>query len=227
MEITNVKIRELSSYLVNGNMYVPNDPANRHYQLILDWINEGNLPEGTDIIEPDYVALRTGPEGYAPTGEQLGMIADGIQAAHVAEVKAKFPKTITGGTTIGEVPQELLDAAADKLFAQQLAAYKTATARLAEYQLSIGVPESSETIVVRQEWNEEAMEMQDVMETIVTPAIEPLVATVEVTTQELDKQTVTTTVANPLIVKDDEERAAAQSVVDATPDEIKQLGEIK
>ena len=227
MEITSVKIRELSSYLVNGNMYVPNDPANRHYQLILDWINEGNLPEGTDIIEPDYVALRTGPEGYAPTGEQLGMIADGIQAAHVAEVKAKFPKTITGGTTIGEVPQELLDAAADKLFAQQLAAYKTATARLAEYQLSIGVPESSETIVVGQEWNEEAMEMQDVMETIVTPAIEPLVATVEVTTQELDKQTVTTTVANPLIVKDDEERAAAQSVVDATPDEIKQLGEIK
>jgi len=227
MEITSVKIRELSSYLVNGNMYVPNDPANRHYQLILDWINEGNLPEGTDIIEPDYVALRTGPEGYAPTGEQLGMIADGIQAAHVAEVKAKFPKTITGGTTIGEVPQELLDAAADKLFAQQLAAYKTATARLAEYQLSIGVPESSETIVVGQEWNEEAMEMQDVMETIVTPAIEPLVATVEVTTQELDKQTVTTTVANPLIVKDDEERAAAQGVVDATPDEIKQLGEIK
>jgi len=27
-------------------MSVPNDPANRDYQLILDWINEGNTPTG-------------------------------------------------------------------------------------------------------------------------------------------------------------------------------------
>ena len=36
--------------LVDGTMSVPNDPANRHYQAILDWINEGNLPEGPDVI---------------------------------------------------------------------------------------------------------------------------------------------------------------------------------
>ena len=45
MTIETVKIQEYS-YLVNGTMSVPNDPANRHYQLILDWINEGNTPIG-------------------------------------------------------------------------------------------------------------------------------------------------------------------------------------
>ena len=32
------------------------------------------------------------------------MQTDGTWDAHVAEVKAKFPKTIKGGTTIAEVP---------------------------------------------------------------------------------------------------------------------------
>ena len=34
-----------SGYLVNGNMSVPNDPGNRHYKLVQDWIAEGNTPE--------------------------------------------------------------------------------------------------------------------------------------------------------------------------------------
>ena len=63
--------------------------------------------------------------------------------------------------------------------------------------------------------------MQDVTETFVIPAIEPLEATVEVTTQEEGEDPVTSTVANPLIVKDNEERAAAQSIIDATPSPVK------
>ena len=102
-----------SGWLVNGNIGVPNDHDNRHYQDILDWINAGNLPEGADVVEPDYVALRTGADGYASTGEQLGMIADGTQAAHVADVKTRFPKTITGGTTIADLPA-WVKTAADK-----------------------------------------------------------------------------------------------------------------
>jgi ABC-type glycerol-3-phosphate transport system substrate-binding protein len=113
MIIETVKTQE-NSYLVNGIMSVPNDPANRHYQLILDWINEGNTPEGPDVIEPDYIGLRTGPTGYAPIHEQLAMQTDGTWDAHVADVKTRFPKTITGGTTIGDVPQDILDAAAAK-----------------------------------------------------------------------------------------------------------------
>ena len=221
MIIETVKTQE-NSYLVNGTMSVPNDPANRDYQAILDWINEGNTPTGPDVIELDYVALRTGPTGYAPTHEQLAMQTDGTWDAHVADVKTRFPKTITGGTTIGDVPQDLLDAAANKLFAQQVEAYKIAKARVAQYQLSVGVPESSETIVTGQEWNEEAWRDARCYRNIVIPAIPALEATVEVTTYDMETDTSSTeTVANPLIVKDDEERAAAQAVINATPGPVK------
>ena len=224
MEITNVKLLD-SGYLVNGNMSVPEADGNRHYQQILDWINDGNTPIGPDIIEPDYVALRTGPEGYAPTGEQLGMIADGIQAAHVAEVKAKFPKSITGGVTIGEVPQGLLDAAADKLFAQQHAAYKTAILRLEQYIVADGREEVTEMQPTgEQVFNEETGEMEDVLhEVVVQTAIEPLEPTVEQTvySDDIDAEPTVETVTNPLIVQDEAERAAAQAVVDGTPDAVK------
>lgn len=114
MIIETVKTQE-NSYLVNGTMSVPNDPANKDYQAILDWINEGNTPEGPDVIEPNYVALRTGVDGYASTGDQLDMQYNGTWEDHVADVKARFPKTITGGTTIGDVPQDILDAADAKI----------------------------------------------------------------------------------------------------------------
>ncbi|MCP4790482.1 MAG: hypothetical protein GY881_09645 [Gammaproteobacteria bacterium] len=226
MNIETVKIQQDSGYLVNGNMFVPEAEGNRHYQMILDWINDGNTPIGPDIIEPDYVALRTGPEGYAPTGEQLGMIADGIQAAHVAEVKAKFPKSITGGVTIGEVPQELLDAAADKLFAQQLAAYKAAIHRLEQYIVADGRPELTEMQAMgEQVFNEETGEMEDVLhEVVVQTAIEPVEPTVEQTvySDDIDAEPTVETVTNPLIVTDEAERASAQAVVDGTPDAVKE-----
>ena len=221
MNIETVKTHEIAC-IINGTISVPNDPANSDYQAILDWINEGNTPTGPDVIEPDYVALRTGPDGYAPIHEQLAMQTDGTWDAHVADVKTRFPKSNTGSTTIGDVPQDILDAAANKLFAQQVEAYKVAKARVAQYQLSVGVPESTQTITTgMQEWNEEAGEMQDVTETFVIPAIEPLEATVEVTTQEMGEDPVTATVANPVIVKDNEERAAAQAIIDATPGPVK------
>jgi len=123
----------------------------------------------------------------------------------------------------GDIPTDLQDAADAKQFAQQVEAYKTAKARVAQYQLSVGIPESTQTIVTGEAWNEEAGEMQDVTETVVTPAIEPLDATVEVTTQEMGEDPVTTTVANPLIVKDDEERTAAQDIINNTPQAVKDL----
>ena len=144
------------------------DPANRHYQEVLDAIIE----QGADCFE-------------------------------------------------GDIPADLQAAADAKEFAQQVEAYKTAKARVAQYQLSVGVPESSETIVTGQEWNDETVVWEDVTETFVIPAIPALEATVEVTTQEIGEDPVTTTVANPLIVKDDEERAAAQAIIDATPGPVK------
>jgi len=122
----------------------------------------------------------------------------------------------------GDIPASLQTAADAKQFAQQVEAYKIAKARVAQYQLSVGVPESTQTITTgMQEWNEEAGEMQDVTETFVIAAIPALEATVEVTTHEMGKDPVTATVANPVIVKDNEERAAAQAVIDATPQPVK------
>jgi hypothetical protein len=210
-------------YLVNGNMGVPNDPGNRHYQEILDWINEGNTPTGPDVIEPDYVALRTGPTGYAPIHEQLAMQTDGTWDAHVADVKTRFPKSNTGSTTIGDVPQAILDAAAAKLAAQQLSAYTTAIARLAQYVLSVGRTEVTESQATgEQVFNEETMEMDDVMADVVTvTAIDALESTVEVTTYDFDTETSSTeTVTNPLIVTDVSERTDAQDIVDATPSAV-------
>ena len=41
--ITSCKLKE-SGWLVNGNMCVPNDPANRDCADVLAWIAEGNTP---------------------------------------------------------------------------------------------------------------------------------------------------------------------------------------
>ena len=48
--ITSCKL-QTSGWLVNGNMGVPNDPANRHCADVIQWIAEGNTlaPEFTDL----------------------------------------------------------------------------------------------------------------------------------------------------------------------------------
>jgi len=221
MSIQTVKVKQ-HDYLVNGNMSVPKSPDNRHYQEILDWINEGNTPTGPDVVEPDYIALRTGPEGYAPVHEQLAMQTDGTWEAHITDVKTRFPKTNKGSTTIGDVPQDLLDAAAAKLSAQQLKDYTVARARLAQYQVAVGVEEVTESQSTgRQVVNEETQEMEDVMHDVITVrAIEPVEARVEVTTYDEEGESTTAMAENPLITQDKAERAEAQSIVDATPQSV-------
>jgi hypothetical protein len=89
-----------------------------YQQFIQDVAEQGiEIVEGPDIVEPDYATLRQ--QEYPSREEQLDMMywdkvngtttwEDTIQA-----IKDKYPKTITGGTTIGEVPawvQEAVDA---------------------------------------------------------------------------------------------------------------------
>jgi len=123
----------------------------------------------------------------------------------------------------GEIPAELQAAADEKQFNQQLAAYRAATARLAKYRLADGRPELTEMQPTgEQVFNEETGEMEAVMaEVIVQTAIDPLEATVEQTNYDDEGNATTETVDNPLIVADDAERAAAQAVVDATPQDVK------
>ena len=125
----------------------------------------------------------------------------------------------------GDIPTDLQTAADAKQFAQQVSAYVSATARIAQYQLSVGREEVVESQPTgEQVYNEETFEMEDVMADVVTQtAIEPLEATVEVTVRGDDPEAEPTveTVPNPLIVADDAERAEAQAVIDSTPTPVK------
>ena len=113
------------SYLVqrlSDNAFISKAEGNRDYQQFLQdvKVNTISIVEGADVIAPDYVALRTGADGYASTGDQLGMIAagDGSHATHVASVKTAFPKSNTGGTTIATVP-DWVQTAADAVELQE------------------------------------------------------------------------------------------------------------
>ena len=125
--------------------------------------------------------------------------------------------------TYDDIPEDLRTAAEGKLFNQQLADYKVAKARLEQYEVATGRAEETETVVVGQEWDEDAQDFVDVTETYVSKrAIDPVEATVEQTTYDDNGENpVTTNIENPLITTDKAERAAAQAVVDATPQAVK------
>ena len=154
--------------------HIPLDPANRHYQEVLDAIIE----QGADCFD-------------------------------------------------GDIPEDLQAAADEKQFNQQLSAYRTAIARLSQYVVAEGRVEVRELQPTgEQVFNEETGEMEDVMHEVITvTAIEPVEATVEriVYADDItvDAEPTVETVENPLITKDNEERAAAQAVVDATPQAVK------
>ena len=125
----------------------------------------------------------------------------------------------------GDIPADLQAAADEKQFNQQLAAYRTATARLAQYVLADGREEVREMQPTgEQVFNEETMEMEDVMhEVIVQTAIDPVEATVTrmVYSEDMDAEPTEETIENPLITTDVAERTAAQATVDATPQAVK------
>ena len=108
---------------------------------------------------------------------------------------------------------------ANNTFNWQLAEYRKATARLEKYRLADGRAEytvETPTGTFDEEGNE-------IMDVTVVPAIDALDAQVEETTYDEEGNATTTMVDNPEIVRDDAERAAAQAVVDATPDEVKEF----
>jgi len=159
-------------YCSTHELYIPLDPANRHYQEVLDAI--------------------------------------------IAEGAACFD---------GDIPEDLQAAADEKQFNQQLADYRVAVARLAQYIVADGRAEVTEMQPTgEQVWNEETEEMEDVMHEVITvTAIEPVEPTVTrmVYSDDIEAEPVEETIENPLITVDNEERAAAQAVVDTTPQPVK------
>lgn len=109
------------------------------------------------------------------------------------------------------------------VFNTQLVDYKGAVIRLAKYVVSVGREELTEMQPTgEQVLNEETGEMNDVMASVIThTAIDPVPATVEVTTYDIEGVATVETVVNPIITADVAEREAAQAVVDATPQAVK------
>ena len=160
-------------YLKLGVLNIPLDPANRHYQEVLDAI----ILEGADCFT-------------------------------------------------GDIPTDLQAAADAKLFAQQLAAYRTATARLAQYVVSVGRTEVVESQATgEQVWDEDTEAMVDVMHDVITvTAVEAVEATVTRLVYDEDDpmaEPTEETIENPLITTDVSERDTAQAVVNATPQPVK------
>ena len=105
----------------------------------------------------------------------------------------------------------------------QLDRYSKARDRLSKFVVADGREEVTEEVVLRQEFDDEVGDMVDVTEThVVLEAIDPVPATITITSHSgnIEDSPTTSTIENPLITRDNEERAEAQAIVDATPSEV-------
>jgi len=213
--------------------------GNRSYQQFIQDVAEQGIEivEGPDIIEPDYASLRQA--AYPSREEQLDMMYwDKVNGTTVWEdtiqgIKDLYPKTITGGTTIGPVPDWVQEAADNWTFNKQLREYIAALERLEHYILSEGREPLTEEITqpwplfldgdveVYDAWTGARVLIEETRTVEVSPAIDPLPATIETTETNIETGEIAVfVVPNPAIVRDEEERAAAQAVVDATPQAV-------
>jgi len=225
------KLTENGIQRLSDNAGIPLAEGNRDYQqFIQDVAEQGiGIVEGKDVIAPDYVALRTGVDGYASIGEQLDMQYKGTWEAHILDVKTRFPKTNTGSTTIADVDDWVQEKADEWTFNKQLSEYTAAIARLDNYILADGraeVTEMQDTLEVIVDddgmpvLNDDGENTYVQEEVVVVSAIEPLEATVEQTVYDEEGEATTSTIENPLITTDNAERVAAQAVVDNTPQPV-------
>ena len=154
-------------------------------------------------------------------GQEFSVPLDEANRHYAAIVAA----TATDGSFWGDtVPEPMATEAATWLFNQQLAAYTTATARLAQYIVSVGRAEVVESQPTgEQVWDEDAEEMVDVMHDVITvTAVDPVEATVTRTvySDDMDAEPTEETIENPVITVDVAERAEAQATVDGTPEAV-------
>ena len=108
-KIFNSAVSDEIFIIKDGTWILKNSNSTSYKKFIQDVAEQGmSIVEGPDVVQPSYAELRAA--NYPSREEQLDMMywdkvngtttwEDTIQA-----IKDKYPKTITGGTTIGEVP---------------------------------------------------------------------------------------------------------------------------
>ena len=182
--------------------YIPKSSDNTDYKQFVEDIYE----QGIGIVEgADYVGVVSYTdarrEEYPPIVDQLDKIYhSGVDAwkADIKVIKDKYPKTQVGITSIASLPDWVNTA----LFEKQKEEYIKAVARLAQNELADG----KETVIRTESvWDADTNSYVDreVMDYVIQPL--PLIVNGE---------------RNPLIVQDETERAAAQTVINNTPQAV-------
>ena len=181
---------------------IPIGIGNRDYQQFVNDI----YTNGIGIVEgADYVGVTTYTDArvaeYPPIVDQLDKIYhSGVDAwkADIKVIKDKYPKTQVGITSIAAIPDWVNIA----LFDKQKEKYVEATARLAQYELSAG---KKGVVGTENVWDDKSESYID--RDIIGYVIQPLPLIVD-------------GVRNPLVVADETERAAAQTVINNTPQAV-------
>ena len=178
-----------------------------------------------------YVAAELAQAG-ARTGDEelLRIIPQENLPARLLDVVKALGHVSYEAFALGWEADNLINGA-NNLFNHQLAAYRAAQARLARYRLADGRPEvTEERQVIDEQGNPLFHETtgEPLMETaVVQVAIDPIQIKIErpVYDEATGEQTGSILVYNPDTEKDDEERAAAQTVIDQTPAEVIQFAD--
>lgn len=194
-KITNDSYTGEGSTIIFGGLNIPKDPANKDYQqFIQDVAEQGyDIVEGPDVVQPSYADLRRAD--YPPIEDQLDKIYHGgieCWKEQIKEIKDRHPKGITGRTDIGPLPDWLYQSVNNYIYNQQLRAYVDAVERLEQYRLVDGQARLVDEV-----------ENNGVYYTVVTQEhIEALPAD------------------DPRVIQDLAERAEAQAIIDATPQNV-------
>jgi len=175
-------------------IFLAEEENSDYQQFIKDVAEQGyDIVEGPDVVQPSYADLRRAD--YPSIEDQLDKIYHSGVAAWKKEIKAikdKYPKEITGRTDIAPLPEWLYTAVNNYIFNQQLRAYVDAVERLEQRRLDV----TQERVV--EEFSENGV--YHTKET--QPYIEALPAD------------------DPRVIQDNEEREAAQAVINNTPQNV-------
>ena len=190
-------LHSLDQYSIQfGNSNIPTDLENRDYQqFIKDVAEQGfDIVEGPDVVQPSYADLRR--EDYPSIADQLDKIYHGgieCWKEQIKEIKDRHPKGITGRTDIAPIPDWVYTDVENYRFNQKLKKYVAAVERLAQHRLI----ETQERLV------DEVLGNDNVYYTVETqPHIEGLPAD------------------DPRVIQDEAERAEAQEIIVATPQNV-------
>ena len=182
-------------FIIKNGTWIPKDPYNTSYQqFIQDVAEQGyDIVEGPDVVQPSYADLRR-PE-YPSIADQLDKIYHSGVAAwkkDIKEIKDRYPKSITGRTDIAPLPDWVTTAVENYRFNQQLRAYVDAVERLDQRILT----ETQERLV------DEVLVGTVYQTVVIQEYIEGLPAD------------------DPRVIQDEAERAEAQAIIDATPQNV-------